>query len=78
MQVRSEQLQSYLPGSISHVLRTPFATITGAASGIMEAEPKVNLAECREMATEIFNESRRLDRLLGNLLDMVHVESGAL
>lgn len=78
VQVRSEQLRSSLLGSISHDLRTPLATITGAASGIMEAGSKVNLAECREMATEIFNESRRLNRLVGNLLDMTRVESGAL
>jgi two-component system sensor histidine kinase KdpD len=44
----------------------------------MEAGAGVNLTECRELATEIFNESRRLNRLVGNLLDMTRVESGAL
>ncbi len=78
VQVKSEQLRSSLLSSISHDLRTPLATITGAASGIMEAGSGVNLAECRELATEIFNESRRLNRLVGNLLDMTRVESGAL
>ncbi len=78
VQVKSEQLRSSLLSSISHDLRTPLATITGAASGIMEAGSDVKLAECRELATEIFNESRRLNRLVGNLLDMTRVESGAL
>lgn len=78
VQVKSEQLRSSLLSSISHDLRTPLATITGAASGIMEAGAGVNLTECRELATEIFNESRRLNRLVGNLLDMTRVESGAL
>lgn len=78
VQVRSEQLRSSLLSSISHDLRTPLATITGAASGIMEAGSEVNLGECKEMASEIFNESRRLNRLVGNLLDMTRVESGAL
>ncbi len=78
VQVKAEQLRSSLLSSISHDLRTPLATITGAASGIMEAGSDVKLAECRELATEIFNESRRLNRLVGNLLDMTRVESGAL
>ncbi|MBX9951116.1 MAG: DUF4118 domain-containing protein [Candidatus Obscuribacterales bacterium] len=78
VQVKSEQLRSSLLSSISHDLRTPLATITGAASGIMEAGDKVNLNECKELAAEIFNESRRLNRLVGNLLDMTRVESGAL
>lgn len=78
VQVKSEKLRSSLLSSISHDLRTPLATITGAASGIMEAGDDVNLKECKEMASEIFNESRRLNRLVGNLLDMTRVESGAL
>lgn len=78
VQVKSEQLRSSLLSSISHDLRTPLATITGAASGIMEAGSDVKLAECRELAMEIYNESRRLNRLVGNLLDMTRVESGAL
>lgn len=78
VQVKSEQLRSSLLSSISHDLRTPLATITGAASGIMEAGAEVNLDECKELAAEIFNESRRLNRLVGNLLDMTRVESGAL
>lgn len=77
-QVKTEQLRSSLLSSISHDLRTPLATITGAASGIMESGSSVKLAECRELAGEIYNESRRLNRLVGNLLDMTRLESGAL
>lgn len=77
-QVKTEQLRSSLLSSISHDLRTPLATITGAASGIMEAGSSVKLAECRELAGEIYHESRRLNRLVGNLLDMTRLESGAL
>jgi two-component system sensor histidine kinase KdpD len=78
VQVKSEKLRSSLLSSISHDLRTPLATITGAASGIMESGADVNLSECKALATEIFDESRRLNRLVGNLLDMTRVESGAL
>lgn len=78
MQVKSEQLRSSLLSSISHDLRTPLATITGAASSIVEAGSDVKISECKELATEIFVESRRLNRLVGNLLDMTRLESGAL
>lgn len=78
LQVKSEQLRSSLLSSISHDLRTPLATITGAASSIVEAGPEIEVSQCKELASEIFVESRRLNRLVGNLLDMTRLESGAL
>ncbi len=79
-----EKLQGALLNSISHDLRTPLATITGVLSSLFEAEQEddagVNLdrSERLDLIETAWGESRRLNRLVGNLLDMTRVESGAL
>jgi two-component system sensor histidine kinase KdpD len=78
LQVKAEQLRNSLLSSVSHDLRTPLATITGAASTIMEGSASLTVEKCRDMAAEIFHESERLNRLVGNLLDMTKVQSGNL
>ncbi|HNT24944.1 MAG TPA: DUF4118 domain-containing protein [Anaerolineales bacterium] len=89
---QTEKLQSALLNSISHDLRTPLASITGILSTLRESEsglpgeqepgswPANSLdpatrAELLESASE---EAARLNRLVGNLLDMTRLEGGAL
>jgi two-component system sensor histidine kinase KdpD len=78
LQVKTEQLRSSLLSSVSHDLRTPLATIAGAASSILEGTETLDIASCKEMVREIYQESMRLNRLVGNLLDMTRLESGTL
>jgi two-component system sensor histidine kinase KdpD len=78
VQVKAEQLRNSLLSSVSHDLRTPLATITGAASSIIEGSERMDLRACKDMASEIFNESVRLNKLVSNLLDMTKLESGAI
>jgi two-component system sensor histidine kinase KdpD len=73
----SEQLRSTLLSSVSHDLRTPLAAITGAASGLLETPPPAP-ALARELASTVLDEAERLNRLVGNLLDMTRLESGTL
>ncbi len=70
----SEKLHRSLLDSVSHELRTPLAVITSAAENMAEgARP-----EDRALLAEIRAASRRLNRLVGNLLDQTRLESGAL
>jgi two-component system sensor histidine kinase KdpD len=78
VQMKTEQLRSSLLSSVSHDLRTPLATIAGAASSIMEAPSSLDLNGCKERAAEIFQESVRLNRLVTNLLDMTRLQAGTL
>lgn len=78
LQVKTEQLKNSLLSSISHDLRTPLATITGAASGILAGKDSMTYEECAGLANEIYDESIRLNKLVGNLLDMTTLESGTL
>ncbi len=74
----AERLRSTLLGSVSHDLRTPLATITGAASSLLEGGRDLPGEVRRELAESIAEEAGRLNRLVGNLLDMTRLESGAL
>jgi two-component system sensor histidine kinase KdpD len=73
----TERLRSTLLSSVSHDLRTPLATITGAASTLLEPGTLGPEAE-RELKEAIYEEGDRLNRLVTNLLDMTRLESGSL
>ena len=76
VQAEAEHLRSSLLSSVSHDLRTPLAAIAGASSTLLGSR-EAGEATRRELLTTIFEESRRLSRLLDNLLDMSKLESGA-
>jgi two-component system sensor histidine kinase KdpD len=74
----TEQLQTALLNSISHDLRTPLVSITGALSSLVEQEEQLDEASRRAMVENAREEAKRLNRLVGNLLDMTRVEAGVL
>lgn len=73
----AERLRTALLSSLSHDLRTPLAGIEGAASSLLEDTVALP-GDRRELLEGIVAESRRMTRLVGNLLDMVRVETGLL
>jgi two-component system sensor histidine kinase KdpD len=73
----AERLRSTLLSSVSHDLRTPLATITGAASSLLE-DASLGGEGQRELKEAIYEEAVRLNRLVTNLLDMTRLESGSL
>lgn len=74
----TERLQTALLNSISHDLRTPLASITGALSSLVDGTAAMNESTRRELLENAKEEADRLNHLLGNLLDMNRLESGAL
>jgi two-component system sensor histidine kinase KdpD len=70
----SERLSKALLNSISHEIRTPIAAITSAASSLSEAAGGTGFQ--RAMVGEIQEAARRLNRLVGNLLDIARLETG--
>jgi two-component system sensor histidine kinase KdpD len=70
----SERLSNTLLNSISHELRTPLAAITSAANTLVEAKNDGKLQGT--MIDEIQEAAGRLNRLVGNLLDLTRLESG--
>ena len=73
----TERLRSTLLGAIGHDLRTPLAAIHGAASSLL-LPGEVPEATRRDLLGMIQEESERLAHLLGNLLDLTRLESGAI
>ena len=77
-EVETERLRNSLLSSVSHDLRTPLAVITGSASTLLGDDRVVSPTERRSLLQGIFDEAERLNRLIGNLLDMTRIESGAI
>jgi two-component system sensor histidine kinase KdpD len=64
--------------SLSHDLRTPLASILGAATTLTANGELYDVNQTKEMLSTIREEAERLDRFVGNLLDMSRLEAGAL
>jgi len=73
-----DRFRSALLSSISHDLKTPLATITGAATSLKEFGERMSAASRRDLLTSIEEEAERLSRFVGNLLDMTRIESGSV
>ncbi len=74
----TDRLRAALLTSISHDLRTPLATILGAASSLQDYAPHLDDAARTELLRAIREEAERMNRFIANLLDMTRLESGAL
>jgi two-component system, OmpR family, sensor histidine kinase KdpD len=74
----TERLRTALLSSVSHDLRTPLASVIGAATSLLEYGNSYDPASQRELQQTILEEAERLDRFVANLLDMTRLESGAL
>jgi two-component system sensor histidine kinase KdpD len=74
--VEVEQMRSSLLSAVSHDLRTPLASITGAASSLRSQWDRLTEEVREELLESISEEAERLSRLVDNLLDMTRFESG--
>jgi two-component system sensor histidine kinase KdpD len=72
----SERLSRTLLNSVSHEIRTPIAAISSAASTLEAARKPEQTRIPWAMVDEIQEATRRLNRLVGNLLNMTRLESG--
>jgi len=75
---RTEKLQSALLSSISHDLRTPLVSITGALTTLQASDPGLDDATRKELVENAAEEAYRLNRIVGNLLDLTRLEAGTL
>jgi two-component system sensor histidine kinase KdpD len=78
LNAETERLRSALLTSISHDLRTPLASILGAASSLKAYGASMEEKDRDELLGSIVEESDRLNRFIANLLDMTRLESGAV
>ncbi|MFI5250895.1 MAG: ATP-binding protein [Bacteroidota bacterium] len=76
--VESERLYKTLFNSVSHELRTPVAAILTASEALLEGLQGSQIGIQRDLVNEIHTATGRLNRLIGNLLDMTRLDSGRI
>ena len=74
----NEKVRDALLNSLSHDLRTPLASIAGAATSLRALGDKMSPSERLELLSSIEEETARLARFVANLLDMSRIEAGGL
>ncbi len=75
---KTDALRAALLSSVSHDLRTPLSSIKAAASSLQQEDIHWDEEAQSSFAATIEREADRLNRLVGNLLDMSRIEGGAL
>jgi two-component system sensor histidine kinase KdpD len=73
-----ERLRSSMLTSVSHDLRTPLASIIGALSSLKSYRDRYDQPTRDELLGTALSEAERLDRFVGNLLDMTRLDAGAI
>jgi len=75
---KANELRSALLAAVSHDLRTPLAAIRAAATSLLSDDVAFEPAATKELLQTIDSEAERLNALVGDLLDMSRLQSGAL
>ena len=73
---RSDALKTVLLHAVSHDLRSPLTAIVAAASSLSNPQVTLDAGDHDELVATIRVEAERLDRLVGNLLDLSRLRSG--
>ena len=76
VEIQAERLRNALLSSVSHDLRTPLGAIEGAATALIDHGATLGEEAREELLATVLEEAQRMNRLIGNLLEMVRVESG--
>jgi two-component system sensor histidine kinase KdpD len=74
----ANDLRAALLAAVSHDLRTPLSSIKAAATSLLQQDVDWTPQATRELLATIDEETDRLNALVGNLLDMSRLQSGAL
>lgn len=77
VKMESEQMRNSLLSAVSHDLRTPLASITGAATSLLTRGEHFDAATRLGLLESIAEEATRLGRLVNNLLEMTKLDAGA-
>jgi two-component system sensor histidine kinase KdpD len=73
-----ERVRSAMLTSVSHDLRTPLASIIGALSSVRSYGERYDQATRDDLLATAQSEAERLDRFVGNLLDMTRLDAGVV
>ena len=74
---RSDAIKTAILRAVSHDLRSPLTAIRAATEGLESESLELTEADRTALLSTIDVEAKRLDRLVGNLLDLSRLELGA-
>ncbi len=74
----SDRLRRQLIADVSHELMTPLTSVLGRLETLGMEDIDITVPQRRAQATSAMNEARRLERVIGDLLASVRLESGGL
>ncbi len=75
---RSDVVKTALLRAVSHDLRSPLTAIVASAEALASEEIHLDEIDQAALISAIREEAARLDRVVGNLLDVSRLEAGAL
>ncbi len=78
LDAETNQLRAALFSSVTHDLRTPLASIKAAVTSLLSEEAIHDAAQQHELLTMVLEETDRLNRVVGNLMDLAKIRAGAL
>lgn len=78
MESETSQLRAALFSSVTHDLRTPLASIKASVTSLLDRSATHDPEQQRELLATVLEETDRLNRLVGNILDLAKVRAGAL
>ena len=78
VEAETNRLRAALFSSVTHDLRTPLSSITASVSSLLEEGSPLGGSDRRELLETIDQEAGRLNRIVGNLLDVARMRAGAM
>jgi two-component system sensor histidine kinase KdpD len=78
LEAETSRMRAAMFSSVTHDLRTPLAVIKASVTGLLDPDATYEPAQERELLSTVLEETDRLDRLVGNIMDLARIRSGTL
>jgi two-component system sensor histidine kinase KdpD len=78
LDAETNQLRAAMFSSVTHDLRTPLASIKAGVTSLLDTTTIFDPEQQRDLLLTILEETDRLNRLVGNILDLARIRAGAL
>jgi two-component system sensor histidine kinase KdpD len=78
LEAETNRLRAALFSSVTHDLRTPLASITASVTSLLDGNASFTREDRQDLLDTIRQEAQRMNRLVGNLLDLSRIRAGAL
>ena len=78
LDAETNQLRAALFSSVTHDLRTPLASIKAGVTSLLDTGATHDAGQQHELLTTVLEETDRLNRLVGNIMDLARIRTGGL